>query len=50
MGSVPILRVYINVTMDTVLRFDANSEANFNFEAKYQWTSKVHLFGIMIKL
>ena len=33
MGSIPILCININITMDTMLKFDANADANVNIDA-----------------
>ena len=34
MTSTPILCININVTIETVLKFDANADANIDFDAK----------------
>ena len=34
MGSVHNLCINVNITIDTMLKFDANADANVNFDAK----------------
>ena len=34
MGSVRILCINVNITIDTMLKFDANADANVDFDAK----------------
>ena len=38
MGSVPILWVNVNVTIDTMLKFDANAGANVNIDSQCERT------------
>ena len=38
MGSVFILCINTNVLMDTELEFDANADANVDFDIKCEWT------------
>ena len=40
MGSVPILCVNINIIVDTILKFDAdaNADAKVDVDAKCEWT------------
>ena len=32
MGSIPIFCINVNITIDTMLKFDANADANFNID------------------
>ena len=40
MGSVPILCINVNITIDTKLKFDANADANSDFDTKCERTSR----------
>ena len=38
MGSIPILCVSVNITIDTMLKFNANLDANVNIEVQCERT------------
>ena len=42
-ASVPILRVSINVIIDTMLKFDTNADVNVDFDAKCKQTLSLRL-------
>ena len=44
MGSVPILYTNVNITIDTMLKFDANADADVNIDAQCEWTFTVEQF------
>ena len=43
MGSVPILCINVNITIDTMLKFDANAEASVNVDAQCERTFKAEI-------
>ena len=43
MSSVLILWININTTIDTMLQFDANADANANIDAQCEQTFKLYL-------
>ena len=38
MGFLPILSINVNITIDTMLKFDANTEANVDIDAQCERT------------
>ena len=43
MGSIPILCININIIIDTMLKFDANADANVNIDDQCKRTLTVWL-------
>ena len=41
MGSIPILCININITIDTMLKFDSNVETNFYTDAQCERNFRV---------
>ena len=38
MGSAPVLCINVSATIDTVLKFEATANANFEVHSKCEWT------------
>ena len=42
MRSVPILCINANITLDTILKFDTNTDANVNIDAQYERATSIY--------
>ena len=42
MGFTPLLFVNTNITIDTMLKFDANAVKNINIDDQCEWTLRLH--------